>query len=208
VDGWRETLKRGLGTSFVFASDEFYLMTGQPVPDTGYYETYPLVENGVGMVRRFEDAFHARLGELSRSAKSPRLTVVTGALGGGFMPDLLARMERAAGLRSDLVVVRNRFFGEGITVSGLLTGADIRDALLAAPRGDAILLPPNCLSHHGLFLDDGRPDDLQRELGVPVRVGSYDLVESVRKILEGVEDPIGSDPPVTSHPYLLPVLHA
>lgn len=203
VEGWRPRLHRRLGTHFAYLSDEFYLMTGSPIPPPDYYDGFPLVENGVGMVRRFLDLFEERAGDLRGPCGPTRITLVTGALAGGFLPGLADRLGRVGGLEVGVCVVKNRFFGEGITVSGLLTGADIRDALRASPPGDIALLPPNCVSYEGLFLDDLRPADLEQDLGVRVVVGTYDLVESVeRALLEEGDLHEGRGRRPGYHPYI------
>lgn len=188
VEGWRPRLHRRFGTHFVYLSDEFYLMTGVPVPSPDYYDGFPLVENGVGMVRRFLDLFDERVGDLRQPPCPVRLTLVTGVMGGEFLSPLVDCLNRVEGLEVGLRAVRNRFFGDGITVSGLLTGADIQDALRESPPGDVVLLPPNCVSYEGLFLDGLQPADLERDLRVRVVVGTYDLVESVGKALRGGGD--------------------
>ncbi|OGG47125.1 MAG: hypothetical protein A3F84_16885 [Candidatus Handelsmanbacteria bacterium RIFCSPLOWO2_12_FULL_64_10] len=203
VEGWRPRLHRRFRTHFVYLSDEFYLMTGSPIPPPDYYDGFPLVENGVGMVRRFLDLFDERVGDLRRPSGPARITLVTSVLAGGFLPGLVDRLSRVAGLEVGLCVVQNRFFGDGITVSGLLTGADIRDALRASPPGDIALLPPNCVSYEGLFLDDLRPADLERDLRVRVVVGTYDLVESVERALrEGGDLHAGRGRRPGYHPYI------
>ena len=204
VGEWRTGLRRRLGTHFVYLSDEFYLMTGAPIPPPASYDGFPLVENGVGMVRRFLDLFEEGIGNLEPPSTPARITLVTSVLGGGVLSPLVDRLNRLGGLRVELRVTPNRFFGDGITVSGLLTGADIRDALRASPVGDLVLLPPNCVSYEGLFLDDLTPSDLERDLGVRVAVGTYDLVESVQRALqEGGEDlHAGKGRRPGHHPYI------
>ncbi len=205
VDAWRPHFFKKFRTRFAYMSDEFYIMTGWPVPDADYYDGFPLVENGVGMVRRFLDLFDERVSGLKPPPKPVHLTAVTGVLGGGFLPPLVARLNRVEGVEVDLRVVKNRFFGDGITVSGLLTGADIRDALRDSPPGGVALLPPNSVSFEGLFLDGLTPADLERELGIRVIVGDYDLVETVRKALkEGERRPAhtGKGRRPGYHPYI------
>ena len=83
------------------------------------------------------------------------------------------------------VVAENNFFGQTVTVTGLLTGADMLKALRGQKNlSKIILLPPNCINQDGLFLDDLTPQDLESELGRKVVIGSYDLVESLMKIFE------------------------
>jgi len=73
-----------------------------------------------------------------------------------------------------------------VTVSGLLSGGDILGAFEKIDPGDGVLLPPDCINDDGLFLDDVRPEDIEVRLGIPVYLGSYNLVESITKAIEGV----------------------
>jgi NifB/MoaA-like Fe-S oxidoreductase len=154
----------------VFAADELYLQAGRPIPPAAAYEEFAVVEDGVGLVRRFEDEFR----RLTRRPGRPRwrgarvVTVVTGELFAPILRRLLGR-PRVPGLRTEVVAVRNEFFGPAITVSGLLTGQDIARALTGRALGDAVLVPRVALTEtKGVFLDDVAPEDLSRHLGAPV----------------------------------------
>ena len=119
------------------------------------------------------------------------------------MREMVDRLNGLGWPRAKLVEVRNRFFGDRITVTGLLTGADMLAALKrewSPPQ--VVLLPPNCVSHAGLFLDDLTPSDLAQALGAKVVVGSYDLVETLTQIAEGWEvgkNASGGHPYISSH---------
>ena len=177
VKEWQDAFRERLGTRFVFAGDEFYLQTGRRIPAMEQYDGFPLLENGVGMVRRFSDLFDERFGELG-GVDASRTAVITSVLSAGFIRDLIGRLQNGS---PKVVEVRNRFFGDGISVTGLLTGSDIVAALQSHPDGqfDKVLLPPNCVSFDGIFLDDMTPDQMSGTVGCPVTVGSYDLVESL-----------------------------
>jgi putative radical SAM enzyme (TIGR03279 family) len=182
VTEWQGKFLDRCGERLVFAADECYLTAGYEIPAAESYEDFPQIENGVGMVRQFLDAFEAaekRLPERLRERLS--LTLVTGRSAEGFLRRMLERLEQVDRLSVRLVTVENRFFGASITVSGLLTGQDILAALEREKVGNAVLLPPNCMNEDGLLLDDQTPEEMTEALGVPVRVGSYDLVESVLK---------------------------
>ena len=141
------------------------------------------------------------LDALRLTEKSPLLRE---ALGAEFVKPMSEQLNRVSWLTTIPVEVRNRFFGSGITVSGLLTGADILGALQALPDTPSIiLLPPNCVSHHGLFLDDITPNDISNNLGCNVLVGSYNLVESVLMAVNGreISGREGSQP-TENHPYI------
>ena len=205
VSEWQELFRHRLGERFVFLGDEMFLLTGQSVPPKSDYEGFPLVENGIGMVRRFVDAFDAEVFELGQIESAPtRFILVTGMLGTHFLKDMVERLNQIFWIEARIVPVINRFLGEGITVSGLLTGGDIGDALASTQvEGDEIvLLPPNCLNHHGLFLDDLSIEDMEQRLKCRIVVGTYNLVETIMNAKQGVSLQPGAGSDVVAHPYI------
>ena len=166
VEAWQGRLLAALGSRFVFVGDEVYLQAGHPLPTAEAYEGFLVAEDGIGLVRRFED-------DLARAAARPRaepsgrrVTVVSGTLYG---PRLAARLASLVpGAR--VVSVPNHFFGGTVAVAGLLTGQDIQRELAGAgDLGEAVLVPAVALRDgEGVFLDDLTPADLSRSLGVPV----------------------------------------
>lgn len=176
------------GSRQFFASDEFYLKAGRPLPDTDYYEGYPQIENGVGMLRSFIDEFFLGVedaDELFRRERSPRhLTVATGVAAYGMISELCREIERRCpSISVDVVRIENNFFGTSVTVSGLLTGKDLLEQLSGRDLGEVVLLPENCLRHgDGLFLCGMTVDELSDALGVPckaVRTDGYFFLEAV-----------------------------
>jgi NifB/MoaA-like Fe-S oxidoreductase len=155
----------------VFLGDEVYLQAGLPVPPSHAYEGFTIAEDGIGLVRRFEDDFGAMLRRLRPAVLEKSLTIVSGALYAPRLAALVARLP-FEGLAARVVAVPNRFFGGTISVTGLLTGEDIQRELSArAALGDAVLVPAVCLRDgDGVFLDDVTPADLARDLGVRVSV--------------------------------------
>ena len=171
ADGWQRRALAELGSRFVFLADEIYLLAGLPLPDAIAYEGFPVAEDGIGLVRQFEDGFARSIARRRRPDHGQSLTVVTGEL---FAPRLRALL---AGGGYDSAAVRvaavpNDFFGPAIGVAGLLTGRDIQRHLAQAPElGRAVLVPAVAVRDgDGIFLDDLTPADLARDLGVPVRV--------------------------------------
>jgi len=166
VEAWQGRFLPALGSRFVFLGDEVYLQAGHPLPPAEAYEGFLVAEDGIGLVRRFED-------DLARAAARPRaepsgrrVTVVSGTLYG---PRLAARLASLVpGAR--VVSVPNHFFGGTVAVAGLLTGQDIQRELAGAgDLGEAVLVPAVALRDgEGVFLDDLTPADLSRSLGVPV----------------------------------------
>jgi putative radical SAM enzyme (TIGR03279 family) len=170
IAGWQREFLDTLGTRFVWASDEVYLQAGLPLPSAASYEGFPVIEDGVGLVRRFTDGFAASRRRLTRPLPSPRaVTVVTGTM---FAPRMRALLDgvRVDGLSVAVIPVVNDCFGHGIGVAGLLTGEDIRSQLAGQALGDEVLVPQVTLSEKaGVFLDDLSLGDVSDSLGVPVR---------------------------------------
>ena len=170
IEGWRREYLRRLGRRFVFAADELYLGGGLEPPPARDYEGFPLVEDGVGLVRRFTDGFSRALQHLPRDVRRPRaVSVVTGEM---FAPRLTALLAKVpvGGLTVTVRPVANEFFGGNIGVAGLLTGQDILAQLSGRPLGDFVLLPDVALrDESSVLLDDLTPADLEVALGVPVR---------------------------------------
>lgn len=139
VTGWQQRLLPRLGVRFAYLSDEWYLRLGEEVPPTEAYDGLDLTENGVGMVRRFLGSeFQVsgfRAGRVN--LKPETVTLVTGTL---FAPVLRRMTEGMAGV--EVMEVANRFFGETVTVAGLLTGRDVIDQLRERELGEVLMFPP------------------------------------------------------------------
>src|SRR5437773_2462711 len=144
---------------------------GRPLPRAAAYEGFPILEDGVGLVRRFTDTFARAAGRLPRRQDPPRrVTVVTGEMFAPFLRGLLADLA-VPGLDVELVPIANEWFGRGIGVAGLLTGRDIREQLAGRVLGEAVLVPAAAVREgDGVFLDDVAPREVAAALGVPVLV--------------------------------------
>jgi putative radical SAM enzyme (TIGR03279 family) len=185
VARWQARFRATLGSGFVFLADEIYLMAGAAVPPAADYEGFLVAEDGVGLVRRFEDEFARSLSRFVPSARRRRVTLVSGELYAPRLERLVGSLA-GGGLTVQVVAVPNEFFGRGIGVAGLLTGQDIQRRLAALPAvGDLVLLPAVAVRDgDGVFLDDLSPADLARELEAPVR-----LVEPTgRALLRALRD--------------------
>jgi putative radical SAM enzyme (TIGR03279 family) len=171
VTAWQDELRARLGSRFVFLADEIYLRAGQDVPPGRAYEGFPVIEDGIGLVRRFEDGFRRASRRLRVRRRTPRtITVVSGEMFAPRLAGLLGDLA-VAGLTVDVAAVPNDFFGRKIAVAGLLTGQDIQRELARRPLGGRVLIPGVTLREQdGVFLDDLTPADLARDLDVPVQV--------------------------------------
>jgi NifB/MoaA-like Fe-S oxidoreductase len=176
---WQRRLRRRLGVSFIYASDELYLLAGQRFPPAAYYDDYPQLQNGVGLVPMFLHEWQRARRRLPREVTPRRVLWVCGqamerALG------LVARdFEPVAGLSVQVVAVPNSFFGTGVTVSGLLTGVDVARALDGL-WADRVILPRAMFDAAGdRTLDDWSFVELAARLPGTVRAArtARELVE-------------------------------
>jgi putative radical SAM enzyme (TIGR03279 family) len=176
--------RRRLGTRLVFASDEFYIQAGQVIPPPAYYEDFPQIENGVGMVAAF--LREARGVHLTQRVPPATVTAVTGASFGPILRSSLAGLLAEHAVRVRILTVPNSFFGPTVTVAGLLTGRDILRAARGKRLGSRLLIPANALKDdEGVFLDDMTVNDLALSLGVPVTpVGGF---RELRRILQSID---------------------
>lgn len=170
ADAYARRFKEESGEYFVYLSDEFHLMLHEPVPPAERYDGFYQKENGVGMVRYLLDDFEEQQKDFPASLDSPeRATLVTALLASEFMRDLiLPRLNEVRNFQADLAVIRNRFYGESIHVTGLLTAQDIFRQLQENGYGDVVYLPENCLKDEHIFLDDWTVSDLSAKLDRPV----------------------------------------
>ena len=170
VESWQREFLNTLGSRFVWASDEVYLQAGRRLPAAATYEGFPVIEDGIGLVRRFSDGFARAARRLPERAAAPRtVTVVTGTM---FAPRMQRLLEAVGvmGLRVELASVANDWFGHGIGVAGLLCGQDIAAQLAGKALGNEVLVPAVAIRDGaGVFLDDLSLTDLSVSLGVPVR---------------------------------------
>ncbi len=175
------------GSRLFFPSDEFYLAAGRELPDEEFYEGYPQIENGVGMLRSLYTEFISWQNENEgKKLFLPRtVSIATGVSAYPMMCEIAAAMERAFPRLSVKVhEIKNRFFGESITVAGLLTATDIIDQLTGKDLGRALILPADVLRSEGdVFLDDKTPKDVERALGVPLRFVKNDGASLAAAIL-------------------------
>ena len=180
VDELGRNYLQKIGKYFIYASDEFFILAGREIPGRDRYDAFEQLENGVGMVRTLFDNFQELEKTLpERLPGKTQFTFVTGML----MKDLLAgrivaRLNEIDNFDVRMVPVKNRFYGETIRITGLLTGQDIYHELQGRELGDCVWLPASCVNEKDIFLDDWRVDELSSRLGTPVRVarGSFEQI--------------------------------
>ena len=180
------------GTHFIHASDEWYILAERELPGEENYDGYPQLENGVGMLRLFleeyDQALSSYLGKRRKFSlfkkKNQECAVATGRLAYPYMKDMAQRlMEAEPGLKVHVYPIRNVFFGESITVSGLITGQDIIAQLTGKSLGGRLLIPQNMLrSGEYVFLDDVTVSQVEKALQVKIDIvksSGYDFVEAI-----------------------------
>ncbi len=167
ITQYGEALKRKYGSRVVYASDEFYIKARVGVPGPHFYEDFPQIENGVGMVTDFlSSAARTRL----PSRVAPRkITLVTGVSFGKILREATAGLKKIPGLTLNQITVRNKFFGPSVTVAGLLTGRDIAAALADRRLGDVVVISSEALNENkSMFLDGMSLEELGSTLGVRI----------------------------------------
>src|SRR6266850_4812943 len=169
VAAWQSEFAARLGSRFVFLGDEVYLQAGMPLPEADAYEGFAVAEDGVGLVRRFEDGVARALRRRRAVGRPLDVTLVSGTL---YAPRLERLVASIPGSIARVAAVPNRFFGGTVSVTGLLTGEDIaRHLATLGALGEAVVVPAVALrDRDGVFLDDMTRDDLAAVLRVPVRV--------------------------------------
>ncbi|MCL6638616.1 MAG: DUF512 domain-containing protein [Firmicutes bacterium] len=176
------------GYPFIFASDEFYFLAGEDIPPSPVYADYPQVENGVGITRLFLDQWRETGSRLPPAAPRPvEAAVVTGTLAAPVLGPVVDRLCGVAGLDVELLVVKNRFFGEQVTVAGLVAGGDIAEQAGAGRHRRLIILPSVMLKKdEAVFLDDMTLPGLAERLKTNIAVvdGPGQLVQT---LLQGPE---------------------
>ncbi len=174
IHACQERFLRDLGTRFVFPSDEFYCICHRPLPSDPEYEGYPQIENGVGMLRLLDqecrDAAEDLLpGRKPSSADKKTVLIPTGVSAHPFISDLVARYApETADVR--VIAVKNHFFGETITVTGLIVGQDLICALRGIDCDEILLCDTMLRENTDRFLDDMTLEDVRKTLAHPVRV--------------------------------------
>lgn len=192
VEEYQDIAMEKYGYHFVHASDEWYINAGKEIPDEDNYDGYVQLENGVGMVRLLLDGVDEAITQyLDENGGKTfqnefKVSTITGVLARDVMRQVASKIKVGAPL-VDLNVypIINNFFGEKITVTGLLTGRDIVEQLSGKELGDALLLPCNVLkADEDIFLDDMTLAELQNALQVPVIIVQSNGVDIFNSIIE------------------------
>lgn len=167
-----DEFKEKYGTRLVFASDEFYLKAQRSIPSADYYESYPQVENGVGMWRDFSDEAENLISEIEVDTSFEKsVSLATGSAAFGLIDELAKRLMLIyPKLKINVYEIKNDFFGHSVTVAGLVTGQDLIKQLKGKELYGELIIPDVMLRSEGdLFLDGVSLEDVERELEVKVK---------------------------------------
>ena len=191
IDRMGNELKSKHGTRLVYAADEFYLKAGRSLPDAGYYEDYPQLENGVGMWTSFTDEAEDIIKELDAKADVRKsLSLATGTAAYPLIEQTAKRlMAIYPGLDINTYEIKNDFYGHSVTVAGLITGGDLINQLKGKRLGQELIIPDVMLRSEGdLFLDNVSLEDAEGELGVKIRTVSestgFELIKMILDITD------------------------
>lgn len=180
--------QRQYGSPVAWLADEWFLIAGQDLPPASHYQDYPQIGNGVGSIRQFLQQFQVASQRLPNRITPPRtLTWVVGnAVEQAFQP-VVSRLNQVQGLTIQMAALRSDYWGQSITVTGLLTGQDLIQGLTGKALGDGILLPTVMLKHdEARFLDDMFVDEVARQLNITIITvtGVEHLVDTICQLAE------------------------
>jgi NifB/MoaA-like Fe-S oxidoreductase len=172
VEAFAKKCREKYHSLIFFCADEFYLKAGLPIHSARWYEGYPQLENGVGLIASMRGEFDNELRRIDKYDLSCHrlVSIATGEAAYDFICGLVSRLtERCINLQCNVYKIRNRFFGPEITVAGLICGCDIKEQLAEKQLGEKLLLPSVMLRAEGdVFLDDMCPSELEAAMNVKI----------------------------------------
>lgn len=185
IHSWQDRIYEKTGRYFIQAGDEWYLLAEKPIPPKERYDGYLQLENGVGMLRLLMDEFEEGMRAENGDGRRRRISIATGRLAAPVIRRLTGQFQRAyPHVDVRVHAIENVFFGERITVSGLVTAQDLIGQLAGTDLGEQLLLPVNMLrASENVFLDDYTTEQVSEKLGVPLRFvqpGGQDLIDALK----------------------------
>lgn len=171
AEPYQEETKRKTGKTIVYLADEFYIKTNNDIPPSKYYDDFPQLENGVGMARKFLDGVES----LNVPDFDGKVLLVTGTLAHNLIKKL-ANKFKAAGIKTKVISVKNRFFGDSVEVAALLGGWDLM-GLLSVKDFEIAILPPDIVNREQLFIDGCSLETLKTNLRKKIIVSPYNVLE-------------------------------
>lgn len=185
VKQWQEKFLQEKGIRFAHLSDEFYIMADKSFPKYDDYEGFPQIENGVGLMVKLKYEFENYLKELNESHIKRTISIATGKSAKKFIDCLVKDLkDKFPNITINVFEIRNLFFGETITVAGLLTATDIIEQLKDEKLGEYLLLTESMLkTDTNIFLDDLTIEDIEEKLNVKIRITKNEGKDFIQKII-------------------------
>lgn len=176
IHRWQNIFLTHYGTRFIYASDEWYIKAGLPIPDADSYEGYPQIENGVGLIRSLQEEFAEYYEELAGDDRTRELSIATGVLAAPYIKQLTEKLKiKYPKINVEVYTIINNYFGNEITVAGLITGGDITAQLKGKNLGAALLIPDVMLRNgETVLLDDVTVEEMENTLQTKIRIVQSD----------------------------------
>lgn len=182
IEKWQSFFYKKTGTNFVYLSDEFYINANRPIPKSEHYDGFPQIENGVGLCASLRDEFMAALAECKSKEVKTEKSIATGVIAFDFIKSLTEKLD---GKPIHVYKINNEFFGEKITVTGLITGGDLIKQLKGKKLGEKLVLSKSMLRHNEyVFLDNVTLKDVERELNIEIALNENDGYQLLDRLLE------------------------
>ncbi len=185
TERWGDKLAESNESRIVYASDEFYLLAGLPIPEPEFYGDFDQLDNGVGLLALLQQEFRSAMMQAGEFNEEKHLTIATGELAYPMMKQFAAEiMERFPTVKIGVEKIVNDFFGHTVTVAGLVTGQDLIEQLKGKELGSELLIPSTMLRHEqDRFLDDVTREQVEQELSVSLTTTENDGFDLLEKIL-------------------------
>ena len=189
IEGFQKKAYKKYGVNFVCASDEFYLKAEMPLPSEESYDGYPQIENGVGMITSFREEAYLAIDDLPDNLPSRKVGIITGVAAYDLMKETGKLIgEKCPSVETEVFAIRNEFFGESVTVSGLVTGRDVINQLKGKCIPSKILMPEVMFRDStDIMLDDVTIETLEKELDVKItkiKTDGYSTVDAICGLAE------------------------
>ena len=190
IEEYSQKIRNDYGVGLCYPADEFFIKAERDFPSADYYDDYPQLDNGVGLVRSFYDDFLNEFDYISENPTNKKITLATGVDFYPYLNDLCKKAEEKYGIEINVQKIINNFFGETITVSGLITGIDLYEQLKSIDLGEYLLLPSSMISDYtnhtenkNKFLDDMTVEELESKLNVKIVLTNGSGGQLLRDIL-------------------------
>ncbi|MDD2978717.1 MAG: DUF512 domain-containing protein [Hespellia sp.] len=186
IHKWQKKVYEEYGFHFIHAGDEWYILAKEELPEERRYDGYLQLENGVGMMRLLENEFQEAVDGVVPDEGSCEVSIATGYLAYDFIREMLeVLLQKLPNHKVNLYRIRNDFFGEKITVAGLITGTDLISQLKGQPLGERLLLPCSMFKNgENVFLDDITLEEVEEALQIKVKIvqsSGQDLVDAIAR---------------------------